>query len=98
MNLLWNLGLSLLVGAALGWLYFRALWTTVRRLPQRRRQGMWMVMSLLVRLALVLAVFVLLVRWGGWPALVAALAGFLIARTVLVRRAQTPLLKSEGQP
>lgn len=57
-----------------------------------------MVMSLLVRLALVLAVFVLLVRWGGWPALVAALAGFLIARTVLVRRAQTPLLKSEGQP
>jgi len=88
MSLLLVLGLSLALGSALGWVYFQALWTVVQRLPWQRRPGLWMPLSLLTRLALMLAGFMLVVRWGGWPGLSAALAGFLIARTVLVRRAR----------
>ena len=98
MNLLLILGIALLLGGALGWIYFQVLWAATRQLSRRPHPGAWFVLSLLARLALVLAGFTLVVRWGGWPALAAALAGFLIARTVLVRRARAPAHPAEDQP
>jgi F1F0 ATPase subunit 2 len=86
MDLPLKLGLSLLVGGVLGWSYFRALWSSVRRLGQQRRASGSFVASLAARLVLVLAGFVLLGRWGGGLAIGAALTGFIIARTVVVRR------------
>lgn len=91
-------GLTLLLGAALGWVYFQMLWTTVHRLPQLRRPAMWMVVSLFARLALAMAVLVLLVRWGGWSALMVAVIGFTITRTVFVRRMRDSALKTEDLP
>lgn len=97
MSLFATLTLTLLLGAALGWVYFLALWTTVRELPQRGHPGLWVALSFLARLALVVAAFTFVVRWGGWPALAATLAGFLIARTVMVRRSRAVASKSEDQ-
>jgi F1F0 ATPase subunit 2 len=80
-----DLGLSFLAGAALGSAYFAALWATVRRLPGRPRA------------ALRLAGLLLLSRWGGWPALVAALAGFLGARIAVVRALRPRAAAPEGE-
>lgn len=93
MNLLVNLGVSLLLGSVLGWVYFQVLWSAVQRMTQRQHQGMGFVPSMAARFALMLAGFTIAVRWGDWPALGAALAGFLLARAVIVRRvrAATPL-------
>lgn len=89
MTALFQVLAACIAGLLLGWVYFEALWATVRRLPRQRRPAMWMALSFLGRLATALAVFVLLARWGNWATLVAALAGFLIARAVLVHRVRT---------
>ncbi|MBI4525392.1 MAG: hypothetical protein HY695_16450 [Deltaproteobacteria bacterium] len=52
--------------------------------------GLWIAGSLTLRLGLMLGGFVWLQCWGGWPALVAGLLGFIAARTVLVRLLQPP--------
>ena len=88
MSLAAILALSCAAGAALGCLHFLALWETVRRLPRLSRPGLWMAMSMLVRLAAALAAFVFLARWGGLPALTGALLGFVVARTVFLRRSR----------
>jgi F1F0 ATPase subunit 2 len=92
-----DLGLSFLAGAALGSAYFAALWATVRRLPGRPRAGLWAVLSFAARVALLLAGLLLLSRWGGWPALVAALAGFLGARIAVVRALRPRAAAPEGE-
>jgi F1F0 ATPase subunit 2 len=84
MNVTW-IAAALLAGAGIGWLYFHGLWWTVRALSQRPHPAARVAISLLLRVALAAAGFVLLARAGGWPALVAALLGFLAARTVIVR-------------
>jgi F1F0 ATPase subunit 2 len=73
-----------LAGAALGLAYFAALWLTVRRLAR----GDWgvgaMAASLAARITLVGVAFYGLSQFGAGAAL-AALAGFLLARELLIR-------------
>lgn len=72
-------------GALLGSVYLGALWWTVRRLPAARRPGLLLVASLAVRLTLLLGGL----GWvadGRWPVLAAGVVGFVLVRTVLVRR------------
>jgi len=78
------LSLSLLAGVALGTLFFGGLWLTVRATARSRRPVLLVLVSFWVRLAVVVAVFVLLAR-GHWQWAVAALLGFILARLVLVR-------------
>jgi F1F0 ATPase subunit 2 len=92
------LGVSLLYGIALGSVYFVALWATVRRIARQRRAGTWIAASLAIRLALVLVSFALAVRWGGWPALVAVLAGFVAARSLLAHRLRADVVEAESSP
>lgn len=80
------IAVGLLSGAAVGALYFLWLWRSLRGLESRRHSAPWIAAGFVGRLAFALACFALLVRWGGWPALVAALVGWLAARTLLVRR------------
>ena len=89
---------GLLLGTVLGWVYFQALWVTVSALPRRQHRGARLVLSLMARLALAFAVFVLVARWGGLPALLPTLAGFLAARTLVMRRARNLMRGSEGPP
>lgn len=93
MRLAATLVIALVVGAALSWVYFQALWATVRQLPVRHRPGLWIAASLVLRLGLILGAFVWLAHWGSWPALVAGLLGFIAARTVMVRRFRPTTLK-----
>lgn len=89
------LGLAALAGAGLGALHFGGLWWTVRRLPTSERPGLLMAGSLVLRLVL-LAAGVFLVGQGRWENLAACLAGFVAARSVMVRRLG-PIRMREGR-
>ena len=75
---------TILVGCLLAGIYFGGLWWTVRCLPDARRPWLWYFGSLLVRLALVLSGFWIVIAHGDWPLLAACFLGFVGLRTVLV--------------
>lgn len=85
MNQLFNLALVLLAGAGLGLVYFGGLWLVVRRLAQWRHPGLVMLASLVVRTAVVVLGFLVLLD-GQWQRAVAMLAGFILARIGFARR------------
>jgi F1F0 ATPase subunit 2 len=72
------------IGNLMGLLYFAGLWQTVRRLPETPRPYRLMLYSYVGRLALALGGFYLFMD-GPWERLAAVIAGFLAARTILVR-------------
>jgi F1F0 ATPase subunit 2 len=93
--------LTFAVGAALGWLFYAGLYRTVRELVHARRPALLVGVSLLVRMAVLLAGLWLVLRlgtgWfggegpgGGWLALVPALLGLLVVRTLLLHRYGRP--------
>ena len=73
---------SLLVGCLLGAFFFGGLWLTVQKIQGSGRPYLISVISFIIRTAVVLACFYLLLQ-AGWPYLLAALVGFIITRTVL---------------
>ncbi|NPV03498.1 MAG: ATP synthase subunit I [Syntrophaceae bacterium] len=77
--------LAFLAGIALGALFFGGLWETVRRLPGAGNPLRRMTLSFLLRLTAALAAFAVMAR-GGWVTLAAAVAGFILAREILVRK------------
>jgi F1F0 ATPase subunit 2 len=76
--------LSLLGGVVTGLFYFGGLWLTLQQLPTARRPGLLILISFVGRAAVTLLIFIFLMG-GAWPRLLAALAGFLLARLALVR-------------
>ncbi|NIP71970.1 MAG: ATP synthase subunit I [Gammaproteobacteria bacterium] len=84
-----DLVLALAAGMAFGAVYLMGLWLTVRRLPRASHPGLLALGSLVVRLGLLLG-GLFLVADGQWQRIVIALAGFLLIRTVLVRRLGPP--------
>lgn len=74
---------SLAAGLALGAFYFGLLWLTVQRVPHSRHPALLVQFSLLGRMLVAVAAF-LLVMQGQWERLVACLCGFLIARQVVI--------------
>jgi len=83
-DLLW-LPLVFGAGIVLGLFYFGGLWLTVRRIPSTRRPGLLSFASFVVRTAAAMLDFYV-VMGGRWERLLIALAGFLVFRTVAVRR------------
>lgn len=79
------LSAAFLAGMALGLFYFEALWLTVRRLSSHPRPSLLMFESLLVRLAVAMAGFYVVMD-GRWERLAACLAGFFIMRALVSRR------------
>lgn len=78
------LALALAGGTLLGAFYFGTLWLVVRRLDRLAWPAVWLGVTGILRLAVVLGLFALLVGMR-WERLVVALAGFLAARVVLTR-------------
>ena len=82
----WTLWLLCLVaGAALGTFFYYGLWWTVRRVATAAHPGLLSLASFAVRAAVVLGLLWYLTK-GRWDLLAAALAGFILARIVAVRR------------
>lgn len=90
--------LAALAGAALGFVFFRALLATVERLVTSARPGALMVASLMLRTAIVLGGFYAIARLAGLGGLAAGLAGFVIVRTAMIRRVRraAPLADRNG--
>jgi F1F0 ATPase subunit 2 len=76
---------SLVAGAAAGVLYFGGLWWTVRRLPRSRQPHVLAFASFALRLTAVVGAVVALAFWH-WLCALGAMAGLLVARTVMVHR------------
>jgi len=74
--------LSFIAGAALGAFFTIGLWWTVKRITGSGRPYMLTVISFLARTTIVLAGFYLILQLGSYHILF-ALAGFVIARTIL---------------
>jgi len=85
----WLVG-AFVIGCAIGTAYFMALWLTVRILPTAAHPGRLVLGSFLLRFVLAGTVLFVMIRFGGWAAIVAALAGFLLARQFVVRRLLRP--------
>lgn len=79
-----------LVGAVLGLGYFAGLWWTVQRARNARRPQALLAVSFIVRAALTVAAL-LFIMGDSVMRLVAALAGFLIVRTIVLWRVRQGL-------
>ena len=83
-----SLALTFLFGALLGLGYFGGLWLTVRRVRDATVSTTLLLGSFVVRSALALGGFYLVLRWmdGQWEMIALSLLGFMSVRLVLVRR------------
>lgn len=72
-------------GLVLGAFYFIALWRTVRKLPDTPHPLRLMLGSFVVRAAVVLPGFYLVMS-GHWERLIMALVGFILMRKLLTSR------------
>ncbi len=69
----------LLAGTALGLFFYAGLWLTVRSLPRARHPVLLALGSFWIRILVVLAGVLLLMK-GRWQYLVVCLVGFLVGR------------------
>ena len=82
MNSTWIIA-ALASGVVLGAIYFGGLWLTVRRVPLVRQPALLLLGSFLLRSAVVLLGFYVVMD-GRWERLVACMIGFLLARTLFL--------------
>ncbi|HNY50651.1 MAG TPA: ATP synthase subunit I [Smithella sp.] len=73
-------------GLVLGAFYFTALWHTVRRLSTTHSAARLMIGSFILRMAVVMAGFYLVMGHGHWERLAAAMFGFVVMRKILTYR------------
>ena len=73
-------------GMVLGAFYFIGLWRTVRQLPSVKNPARLLLGSLILRMAVVMAGFYLIMGTGNWERLAAAMLGFIIIRKILTYR------------
>ncbi len=88
--------LAAIAGVLLGIFYYGTLWMTVRYVVLRQRPLLLLV-SFVLRAAVVVAVFVLILQ-NGWYHLIAALAGFILGRLVsneFVKRSTSLLMEKQ---
>ena len=89
MNETLTLVLAWIAGAALGAVFFGGLWWTVRKGLASSKPALWLLASLLLRMAIALGGFYL-VSGGDWQRLLACLAGFVMARQIVIRLTRLP--------
>jgi F1F0 ATPase subunit 2 len=82
--------IAALAGGLAGLLYFAGLWWTVQRARHARRPQALLAVSFIVRAALAVAAL-LFIMGDSVMRLVAALAGFLIVRTIVLWRVRQGL-------
>ncbi len=77
--------LAFLAGVVVGFIFYYGLWLTVRFLPRSRSPVLVVMVSFVVRTALVLVTlyYMILIHWS---CMVAYVIGFLMMRIVLIQR------------
>jgi F1F0 ATPase subunit 2 len=80
-----EIGTAFLGGTAIGLLFFGGLYWTVRRLPSAKRPWLWMTTSFWLRTAVAGLAFYG-VAAGRWERVLVSLVGFLLVRTVMLRK------------
>jgi F1F0 ATPase subunit 2 len=76
---------SLLGGGLIGLVYFGGLWLTIRYMTEKQGSNWLLLASFVGRAVIAVAAFVWLVN-GRLPELIAALIGFFLMRTILIRQ------------
>lgn len=89
MSDLLHLILAVLAGVGLGVVFFGGLWWTVRQGISSGQPARWLLVGGVLRMGIVLAGFYF-VTGGSWQRAVACLAGFIVARIVVLRLTKTP--------
>lgn len=87
------LSASFAVGGLLAAAYLGGLWLTVRDIQRWRHPASWLLASFFARAAVLVAVLILMLGDGHWERLLAAVAGFVVVRALVVahaRRAPSP--------
>ena len=84
--ILFSLVAAFAAGLALGAFYFIALWQTVQRLPVADSPARLMLVSFILRMAVVMAGFYLVMGGEHWERLAVAMLGFIIIRKILTYR------------
>jgi len=90
MNEFLMLALAWVVGLVLGAGFFGGLWYTVRRGISSKWSALWFLGSKLLRMGIVLVGFYFVGR-GDWKRMVACLAGFVVARFIVLRLTRTQI-------
>lgn len=91
-----QLALALAAGVAAGVFYFGGLWMTVRRVGASARPHLLVFGSFILRAAVAVGVMLWLARIH-WQLVLAAMAGFVVVRIVLVRRLGPARAGTESQ-
>lgn len=78
---------ALVAGMILGVIFFGGLWLTVSRGLRSKKAALIFIGSFILRMAIILPGFYF-VGGDNWQRMLASLAGFLIARTVITRITQ----------
>jgi F1F0 ATPase subunit 2 len=86
MNPLLAYSASFITGILLGLFFLQGLWLTVRSLEGAPHPAMRMILSLLLRFAVVLAGFGMLAVYAGWQHVLTAVLGFTLLRVYFMRR------------
>ena len=97
--------LMFVAGGLLAALYLAGLWLTVQYIHrphhphnERPKAGLWLTISLVLRLLLLLVALYLILGDGQWRHLLAALAGFMTLRQLVTRRVQRQVAAATSKP
>ncbi|MGC9314295.1 MAG: ATP synthase subunit I [bacterium] len=77
--------LSVTAGGIVGLVFFGGLWLSVKSIPTAKNPAAFMLLSFVARIAVFVAAFYAIAKWGNWAHLVIALASALIVRSILIR-------------
>lgn len=80
--------LNFIVGIALGIIFFGGLWLTVKKAVTSTKPALFILVSFVIRISLVLLGFYFITA-GNWQKLLMALAGFIIARFLVIHFTKT---------
>ena len=99
LNLTLQIMIAALAGGIAALLYFGGLWLTVRRINQARRALPYLAVSAAIRLGFIVAAVMLAILAGADARhLLAALAGFLTVRQIIIFRARRSDLSAPWPP
>lgn len=78
-----NMVLAFVTGLALGTIFFGGLWLTVKKAVTAKIPALWIFSSFFVRISITMVGFYF-VSSGNWKRLVICVAGFIIARFLVI--------------